>query len=109
MTNTTSTDEPIAVPKWDVALEALAREEYHKKQAALDVDDLRRLALEYAIRFDDIVVTLFELCLHGEWQYRDRAGRAEEMTRERYDELTAGGRLKDRDLVGFDGGWSPRR
>lgn len=100
-------DEPIAVPKWDVALEALVREEYEKKAVPLEVADLRRLALEYAIRFDDIVVTLFELCIHGEWQYRDRADRVQDMTREKFDELTSGGRLKDKDLSGFDGGWLP--
>lgn len=106
MTNNKSMDEPIAVPKWDVALEALVRDEYQKKGEPLTVADLRRLAMEYAIRFDDIVVTLFELCMHGVWQYRDRGGNVDEMTRERYDELTSGGRLKDKDLLGFDGGWS---
>lgn len=109
MTTTTeiTANEPVAVPKWDVALEALAREEYYKKSIPLDVADLRRLALEYSIRFDDIVVTLFELCIYGEWQYRDNGGKVDEMTREKFDELTSAGRLKDKDLSGFDGGWAP--
>lgn len=105
--NNKSIDEPIAVPRWDVALEALVREEYQKEGEPLMVADLRRLAMEYAIRFDDIVVTLFELCMHGEWQYRDRDGNIDEMTRERYEELISAGRLKDQDLQRFDGGWSP--
>lgn len=107
MTSSKSLDEPVAVPKWDVALEALVREEYEKKGEPLTVADLRRLAMEYAIRFDDIVVTMFELCLNAEWQYRDHAGNIDEMTRERYDELTSAGRLKDQDMQRFDGGWSP--
>ncbi len=107
MVNSVSKEGPIPVPKWDVALEALVREEYQKTGQALRVDDLRRLATEYAIRFDDMMVTLFELCLHGEWQYREAGGTPREMTREIFDELTSGGRLKDRDLAGFDGGWSP--
>lgn len=107
MTSSKSLDEPVAVPKWDVALEALVREEYEKKGEPLTVADLRRLAMEYAIRFDDIVVTMFELCLNAEWQYRDHDGNIDEMTRERYDELTSAGRLKDQDMQRFDGGWSP--
>lgn len=107
MVSGVSKDEPIPVPKWDVALAALMREEYQKTGNALKVDDLRRLATEYAIRFDDMVVTAFELCLHGQWQYRAASGAVREMTREIFDELTSAGRLKDRDMVGFDGGWSP--
>ncbi|MEK7322695.1 MAG: hypothetical protein AABZ84_06420 [Pseudomonadota bacterium] len=102
-----SKDQPIPVPKWDVALAALMREEYQKTGNALKVDDLRRLATEYAIRFDDIVVTAFELCLYDEWQYHAANGTLREMNREIFEELTSAGRLKDRDLVGFDGGWSP--
>jgi len=102
-----SKDQPIAVPKWDVALAALMREEYQKTGNALKLDDLRRLSGAYAIRFDDIVVTAFELCLYGEWQYRAANGTVREMTREIFAELTSAGRLKDRDLVDFDGGWSP--
>ena len=107
MANETPAEGPVPLAKWDVALEALLREEYHKKAVALRVDDIRRLAMDYAIRFDDIVVTLFELCIHGEWRYRDRHGAVVEMTHELFNELTSGGRLKDKDLAGFDGGWSP--
>ena len=105
--NGTTNEGPVPLAKWDVALEALLKEEYLKKAAPLTVDDVRRLALEYAIRFDDIVVTLFELCIYGEWQYRDRQGVVGEMTPERFNDLTSNGRLKDRDLIGFDGGWAP--
>src|SRR3569623_3052327 len=105
--NGTTNEGPVPLAKWDVALEALLKEEQLKKAAPLTVDDVRRLALEYAIRFDDIVVTLFELCIYGEWQYRDRQGVVGEMTPERFNDLTSNGRLKARDLIGFDGGWAP--
>ena len=48
MTNNKSMDEPIAVPKWDEALEALVRDEYQNKGEPLTVADLRRHAMEKA-------------------------------------------------------------
>lgn len=105
MAKDSASDGPIHIPKWDVALEALAKEEQQKLGRPLVLDDFRRLAQQYTIRLDDIMVTLFELCIHGQWQYHGDPPR--EITRELLAELTAGGRLKDEDLKHFTGGWSP--
>lgn len=102
-----SAEEPIQVPKWDIALEALVKEEQQKLGRPVDLDDFRRLAQEYTIRLDDIMVTMFELCIHGQWQYRDGNGAIKPITRELLDELTAAGRMKDEDVRNFSGGWSP--
>jgi hypothetical protein len=99
-----SSDGPIQIPKWDVALEALVREEQHKLGRPLTLDDFRRLARQYTIRLDDIMVTLFELCLHGRWRYD---GADHQITRELLDKLTAGGRIRDEALEDFTGGWRP--
>ena len=107
MPNDKAPEEPIAVPKWDVALEAMATEEYAKLGRPLTLEDYRRLAQQYTIRLDDIMVTLFELCIYSRWQYRNSAGEPREISRELLDELTAGGRLKDEDLTTFSGGWTP--
>lgn len=98
-----TTDGPIPVPKWDVALEALVKEEYAKLGRPLTLDDFRRLGKQYAIRLDDIVVTLFELCLYGDWRYEG----SQRVTRELFDQLTAAGRIKDEELAAFTGGWRP--
>ena len=105
--NSSSSEGPIHIPKWDVALEALIKEEQQKLGRALYLDDFRRLAQQYTIRLDDIMVTLFELCIQGVWRYQGGDGDSREITRELLDEMTAGGRIKDEDLKTFVGGWIP--
>lgn len=95
------------IPQWDVALEALTREECQHLGRPINQLDVRRLARQYAIRFDDIMITLFELVIHGKWVYLDEAGCAQEITREVLDDLYVNGRLEERDLVAFSGGWRP--
>jgi len=109
MAKDTSSQGPITIPKWDVALEALAKEEQQKLARPLSLDDFRRLAQQYTIRLDDIMVTMFELCIHGEWQYQNSDGKPHKITRKLLEELTAGGRLKDEDLQTFAGGWTSLR
>jgi hypothetical protein len=108
MVNETPSGEPIQIPKWDVALESLLKEEYLKLGRPLYLRDFQRLAQHYAIRLDDIMVTLFELCIHGLWDYRDSENSSQEITRELLENMTAGGRLKDEDLKNFSGGWVAR-
>ncbi len=105
--NKPSSQGPIPIPKWDVALEALVKEEQQKLGRPLRLDDFSRLAQQYTIRLDDIMVTMFELCIHGEWKYCNSDGTPREINRELLDELTAAGRLKDEDLKNFPGDWSP--
>ena len=90
MAKDTTSEGPIPIPKWDVALEALIKEEHQKLNRPLNLDDFRRLAQQYTIRLDDIMATLFELCVHAQWQYWNSAGKPQEITRELLDELTAG-------------------
>lgn len=95
------------VPQWDIALAALAREESQKLERPLTLADFRRLAGEYAIRFDDIMVTVFELCIHGEWEYRADTGALHPIEREAVDRLYVGGRLAEKDVAEFTGHWRP--
>ena len=101
----TEIDEP--VPQWDVALEALVREEYQQLGRLLDNQDFRRLANHYTIRFDDIMATLFELAIQGCWVYLERSGRRQAISRETLDKLYVHGRLNEEDLRSFTGGWRP--
>lgn len=98
-------EQPIEVPKWDVALEALAKDEYRKKGAGLTVADFRRLAADHATRFDDIMVTIFELTLAGHWQYRNADGSAHALTRKEVSDLYVGGRIHEKDMGHFTGSW----
>lgn len=94
-------------PRWDVALAALARQEHAKLGRPLQLADFHRLASDYAIRFDDIMDTLFKLVIQGEWRYRDRQGVPHAITQATLDNLYVERRLKAEDLQVFDGAWAP--
>lgn len=94
----------VDVPAWDVALANLVKEEFQKKGAPLIMDDFTRLAKEYTIRLDDIMVTMFEMVIAGEWKYQGE----QRIERSTLNELYVGGRLHAKDLEPFSGGWSPR-
>ena len=99
-----SSDE---TPQWDVALAALAREECAKCDRPLRIEDFRRLATQHAIRFDDIMETMFKLVIHGAWQYRDVQGVSRVITQQTLDGLYVNRRLRAQDMQGYDGAWAP--
>jgi len=96
-----------SMPKWDVALAALAEDEFHKNNRPLTLKDFHHLARQHAIRLDDIMETLFLLAINGEWTYSDSNGQAQQLDRETLDGLYVKGRLSERDLGAFDGSWRP--
>ncbi|RMD79413.1 MAG: hypothetical protein D6809_03640 [Gammaproteobacteria bacterium] len=102
-------DEPMEeVPRWDVALEALAREEYGRRGQPLTVEDIHRLARQHGIRLDDFVATLFELCIAGRWSYVEPGGAERELTREELEALGGQGRIELHHMRPYRGGWRPR-
>jgi len=98
--------EQFEQPKWDVALESLLNEEFAKKGTPIGLEDLQRLAVLHAIRFDDILDTLLEMCIDGAWFYQDQQGNHQAITRDIYDKLFRVGRTKQEDLEPYTGGWS---
>lgn len=105
----TGTDDSlIEMPKWDVALESMVAEEYGKAGRDLTNEDFIRLARENAIRYDDIMETVFKLCIHDKWEYRNEAGDLEPITQDTIDRLYVNARLQGKDLRHFTGGWRPR-
>ena len=103
------TEEEIAIPKWDVALEALIQEEFIKQGKVLGVDNFHQLSVEYSIRFDDIMETVFALTLEGRWIYHDAQGQEMEINQAMVDNLYINARLHEDDVRGFTGGWKPVR
>ena len=95
------------MPKWDVALAALAGEEYRKKANPLTLNDFRRLAKVYEIRLDDIMETMFLLAINNEWVYTDRTGQVQALDQDTLDALYVKRRLSQEDLAAFDGTWQP--
>lgn len=94
-------------PKWDVALEALVREEHKKQERPLLTEDFLRLAKEHAIRFDDIMDTVLRMVILEAWVYTDSNGKVQPITQEEFDKMYEGGRLKDEDLHEYTGSWIP--
>lgn len=94
-------------PRWDVALAAMAAEEYRKNNAALRLDDFRQLAKQHAIRLDDIMETMFLLAINGEWSYTDTSGEQQELDQDTLDSLYVKRRLSEADLEAFNGAWRP--
>lgn len=105
MTDSTSLRDD-EVPKWDIALEGLAKETYQQIGRGLTVDDFHKLAVENKIRLDDIMVTMFELCIYGEWQYQLDSQKVE-ITRETLDNMFVNARLQEKDVRDFTGDWRP--
>ncbi len=97
------TEPDIDVPKWDIAIANLAREEFQKKGAPLTLEDFNGFAAKHTIRLDDIMITMFEMVIAGEWQYQGE----QTIARETLDDLYIGGRLHAKDLSMFIGDWSP--
>jgi hypothetical protein len=95
------------VPKWDIALAALAKEEAGKLGRGLRIADFKRLAEEHAIRFDDIMVTMFELVINNEWRYEFPDGVEKTISRDEVEKLYVGGRLAEADVNEYVGLWGP--
>lgn len=94
-------------PKWDVALASLAQEECQQKGGTLNIDDFSRLARDNAIRFDDIMETVFALCIHKQWRYVDSDGNIRAISQDEVNRLYIDRRLYEKDLREYSGCWSP--
>ena len=97
------------MPKWDVAIASMANEHYHKKTSRLTLDDFRSLAIEHAMRLDDIMETMFLLAINREWEYKDASGEKQPLDQQTLDGLYVKRRLSEQDLSSFDGSWQPTR
>ena len=95
------------MPRWDVALAALAGDEFRKRGEPLTLADFHQLARQHAIRLDDIMETMFLLVINGEWSYTDNKGHPQALTQETLDSLYVKRRLSEPDLQTFDGSWRP--
>ncbi len=95
------------MPRWDIALAALASDEYRKTNQPLTLDDFHHLAKQHAIRLDDIMETMFLLVINGEWIYTDSNDQPQALDQDTLDGLYVKRRLSEEDLSAFDGNWQP--
>jgi len=102
-----TSDENTEIPKWDEALEALVKEECSQKGGVLMIEDFSRIARVHSIRFDDIMETVFALCINGQWQYTNSNGSVHSITQDEVDRLYVERRIYEKDLRDYTGTWSP--
>ncbi|TCK19206.1 hypothetical protein DFR30_2503 [Thiogranum longum] len=98
-----------SMPKWDVALAAMASDACKQKAAPLTLDDFHQLAAGHAIRLDDIMETVFLLVINNKWRYTDASGNEQQLDQDTLDRLYVKRRLSEKDLATFNGGWEPRQ
>lgn len=55
------------IPKWDVALEAVAKDMFEKQGRPMNLADFKQLGKDYQIRFDDLMHTLSQLMANNMW------------------------------------------
>ncbi|MDO6459707.1 hypothetical protein Q4485_03275 [Granulosicoccaceae sp. 1_MG-2023] len=96
------------MPRWDVAIEGMVRDEFRKQGTALKLGDFRRLAADYDFRLDDIMETVFLMLMHEAWQYSPDAADTRSLSHDVLVELCTKKRLNDQDLSGISGGFAPR-
>lgn len=94
-------------PLWDEGISSFLAGEYEKKQAPLTAADLKRLAIEQAVRVGDLLETLHLLAIYGAWHYCDEQGNPEVLDEEALDEFYAKGRINADDMAAFSGVWIP--
>lgn len=97
------------IPKWDVALEALMREEYVNNDKKLTLADIERLAVKYAIRFDDMIITALTLLVENAWVYTDEQGEELRFSQNKLDKLYQGGRIAKKEVQHMSGYWMPQK
>ncbi len=100
-------NDSIDIPDWDIAIANLANDTFSSKGASLKLIDFKKLATDYNIRLDDIMITMFQLVIHGEWRYSDKDGAPQTITQETLDNLYVNRRLTELDLQDFSGSWEP--
>ena len=102
-----SSENDVIASEWDVALAGLLRYEYDRLARPLNMADVKRLAAEHGMRFNDLIVTLLQLCIHRQWRYRNPDGVERLITKAVLAGLRRRGRLHEHDFREYTGGWRP--
>ncbi len=98
--------EAIETTKWDIALEALLNETFSKNHR-IDLEILSQLSKQFSIRFEDLVVTLFELTFCEQWQYMDINGTPQMLKHQDLDKLYLKSRIYLASASHLTGYWQP--
>lgn len=95
------------IPKWDVALEAVAKDKFEKMGRPMNLEDFKDLGQEYKIRFDDMMHTLCQLVTQGEWTQQGFDAQDKPVADEDLSELFVYNRLDEEIAEKYKVLWQP--
>lgn len=95
------------IPKWDVALEAIANEKYNKLGRALDLSDFKQLGHDYQVRFDDLMHSLCQLVKHNKWQQQGTDEQGNAVSDDTLEPLFVYDRLDEKVAEQYKVSWQP--
>jgi hypothetical protein len=95
------------IPKWDVALEAIAKEKYNQLGRPMELSDFKQLGHEYQVRFDDLMHSLCQLVKHEQWQQQGADESGIPASDEQLESLFVYDRLDEKIAEKYHVSWQP--
>lgn len=95
------------IPKWDVALEAIAKDKYTNLGRPLELSDFKQLGHDYQVRFDDLMHSLCQLVKHNQWQQRGTDEQGNIVSDDKLESLFVYDRLDEKVAEKYHVTWQP--
>jgi len=95
------------IPKWDVALEAIAKDKYKQLDRPMDLADFKQLGQEYKVRFDDLMHSLCQLVKHEAWSQQGFDSQGNAVDDGKLEELFVYNRLDEKIAELYAVKWQP--
>jgi hypothetical protein len=96
------------IPKWDVALEAVAKDTYEKQGRPMNLADFKQLCKEYEVRFDDMMHSLCQLVANEMWSQQGFDETGNSVSEDLLAELFVFNRLDEKIAEKYAVVWQPR-
>jgi len=95
------------IPKWDVALEAIAKDKFNALGRPMNLEDFKDLGQEYKVRFDDLMHTLCQLVTLEVWSQQGFDGQGQAVNNDELSELFVYNRLDEKIAETYQVIWQP--
>ncbi len=95
------------IPKWDVALEAIAKEKYQQLGRPMDLADFKQLGHEYKVRFDDLMHSLCQLVKYEAWSQQGFDEQGNVLSDDKLESLFVYNRLDEKIAEQYAVKWQP--
>ena len=96
------------IPKWDVALEAVAKDQFEKQGKPMNLADFKQLCKEYQVRFDDMMHSLSQLVANDMWSQQGFDEQGNTVNDDALEALFVYNRLDEKIAEKYSVVWQPR-